>query len=296
MTSQTTTDAGRPRAQHALPAQNLDSWEAAVLSLVDDPARRAEVEANYFDQPTSNAARRYARSEEWRAVRDIIGPARGVAVDVGAGCGIVSYALAQDGWRAVAVEPDPSEVVGAGAIRRLAAETGLVIDVRSGVGERLPLRDGEAALVIARQVLHHARDLHAFACEIARVLAPGGVLLSARDHVITGPEQLQAFLDGHALHRFYGGENAYTRLQYREAIEGAGLRIEREIGSFESVINYAPHTRETLRAEVARRFGPLGFAADLALRSGAVSSAVLKLLSAVDRRPGRHVSFVCSKT
>jgi SAM-dependent methyltransferase len=287
------TDAIGPK-EPTLPTQTLNTWETAVLSLLDDPARRAEVEANYFDQPTSAAARRYARSEEWAAMRDLIGPARGVAVDVGAGCGIVSYALAESGWRAVAVEPDPSDVVGAGAIRRLAAETGVSIDVRAGVGEGLPLRDGEAALVIARQVLHHARDLQAFAEEIARVLAPGGVLLSARDHVITGPEQLQAFLDGHALHRFYGGENAYTRRQYREALESAGLHVEREIGSFDSVINYAPHTLMTLRAEVSRRFGPFGAVVGFALGSP-FSSAVLKVLSALDRRPGRHISFVCSK-
>jgi SAM-dependent methyltransferase len=212
------------------------TWEAAVQALIDDPKQKELVEACYFDPPLAGAAARYAASAEWQGVRALIGTARGVAVNVGGGNGIVSYALTRDGWTAVAVEPDPSDLVGAGAIRRLAAETNFAIDVREGFGEDLPLDDGEASLVIARQVLHHARDLPAFVREIARVLAPGGMLLSTRDHVISGPEQMEPFLDAHPLHALYGGENAFTLAQYRAALTGAGLAIEREIGPLASVI------------------------------------------------------------
>jgi SAM-dependent methyltransferase len=271
------------------------TWEDAVRALIDDPAQRDLVEACYFDLPLAGAARRYAASAEWAAMREIIGPANGVAVDIGAGNGIVSHALASNGWTTIAIEPDPSPLVGSNAIRALAAETGVSIDVCEGFGEGLPLVDGEAQLVIARQVLHHARDLPAFACEIARVLAPGGLLVSTRDHVISGPEQLQPFLDSHPLHKHYGGENAFTRAEYRSALEGAGLVIEREIGPLESVINYAPYTAQTLREEIARRLGPLATAANLALLPGYVFEPALRLLSAIDRRPGRLVSFVCRK-
>lgn len=274
---------------------NAISWEDAVRSLIDDPAQREVVEACYFDQPLVEAARRYAASAEWAAMREIIGQPQGVAVDIGAGNGIVSYALAKDGWTVIAVEPDPSDLVGAGAIRKLAADTGIAIDVRDGFGESLSLADGEAQLVIARQVLHHARDLPAFAREVARVLAPGGMLVSTRDHVISGPEQLQPFLDDHPLHKHYGGENAFTRAQYRDALEGAGLVIEREIGPLESVINYAPYTAETLRVAIAQRLGPFAALAQAALKSGLVFEPALRLLSAIDRRPGRLVSFVCRK-
>src|SRR3990167_137535 len=157
-------------------AQSTKTWEDAVRSLIEDPARRELAEACYFDAPLAKAARRYAVSDEWAAMREIIGPASGVAVDIGAGNGIVSFALAHDGWTAIAVEPDPSALVGSIAIRALADETGVEIDVREGFGEGLPLAKGEAQIVIARQVLHHADDLPAFAREIARVLAPGGRL------------------------------------------------------------------------------------------------------------------------
>ena len=278
------------------PAASNHTWEDAVRALIDDPAQREIVKACYFDLPLAGAARRFVASAEWAAMRQIIGQPGGVAVDVGAGNGIVSYALANDGWTVIAVEPDPSELVGAGAIRSLSAETGVAIDVREGFGEELPLADGEARLVVARQVLHHARDLSTFAQEIARVLPPGGLLVSTRDHVISGPKQLQTFLGSHPLHRFYGGENAFTRGEYREALERAGLVVEREIGPLASVINYAPHTPETLGQEIVRRLGPLAAPVKAVLRWPLVLGPALRLISEVDRRPGRLVSFVCRKS
>jgi SAM-dependent methyltransferase len=270
-------------------------WEDAVLSLIKDPAKQALVEACYFDLPLKLAAERYRSSEEWQAMRELIGSPKGIAVDVGAGNGIVSYALAKDGWSVVAVEPDPSNLVGAGAIRNLAKETKVQFDVREGYGEGLPLKMGEAHLVIARQVLHHARDLPAFARDIARVLAPGGILLSTRDHVITGPEQLQTFLDTHPLHHLYGGENAFTVEQYRAAFTTAGLVIEEQLNAFDTVINYAPLTPESIRKEIAVRLGPIGSLVDYALRSPRLFNFAMRVLSKIDRRPGRTISFVCRR-
>ena len=271
------------------------TWEDAVRELIEDPTQQDLVEACYFDLPLSAAARRYAGSAEWNAVRQIIGHANGVAVDIGAGNGIVSYALALDGWRTIAVEPDESDLVGAGAIQALSRETGAEIEVRLGFGERLPLADGAADLVIVRQVLHHANDLSAFAHEIARILAPDGRLVSTRDHVISRPKQLQSFLNKHPLHRRYGGENAFTLTQYRNALESGGLVIEREIGSLESVINTAPCSTETMLMKITRRLGPASGLVLSALRLPPITIFALRALSAFDRRPGRLVSFVCRK-
>ena len=47
---------------------------------------------------------------------------RGQALDVGAGRGIASYALAREGFTVTVLEPDDSHLVGAGAIRSLAEE------------------------------------------------------------------------------------------------------------------------------------------------------------------------------
>ncbi len=272
------------------------TWEEAVQSLIDDKTQKELVRNCYFDLPLSGAAERYAASNEWREVRKLIGKPKGLAVDIGAGNGIVSYALASDGWPVVAVEPDPSDLVGAGAIRGLAKEAKLTIDVRPGVGEALPLEDGEADLVIVRQVLHHADDLPKFLIEIARILKPGGRLIALRDHVISDPLQLPKFLERHDLHVLYGGENAFEIKTYRAAIEGAGLAIERQIGSLDSPINYGPQTMEQLRSRLAGYAGPLKPVISLALAPRAVLSLLLRGLSKIDRRPGRLVSFVAQKT
>jgi SAM-dependent methyltransferase len=275
--------------------ENTISWEDAVRTLINDREKQALVEACYFDSPLASAAERYHQSDEWQAMRDLIGSPRGTAVDIGAGNGIVSFALARDGWKTIAVEPDPSDLVGAGAIRRLAAEQGVSISVIDGFGEGLPLADNSVDLAIARQVLHHARDLSKFAREIARVLAPGGLFVSTRDHVISGPGQLQSFLDNHPLHSLYGGENAFTVGQYRTAITRAGLTIKQEIGPLASMINIAPHTQSTLKAELANRFGRLRSLARVVLAPAPVFNGFIRILSIIDRRPGRLVSFVCKK-
>lgn len=271
------------------------TWEAAVRSLIDDPSRRDLVEACYFDLPLIEAARRYAEGIEWRSISEFLDTPKGIAVDIGAGNGIVSYALARDGWSVVAVEPDHSDLVGAGAIRGLATASGLSIEVREGFGEGLPLADGEANVVIVRQVLHHARDLGAFCGEIARVLAPGGQLIAVRDHVAESPSELAAFLAKHPLHDLYGGEHAFSLAEYRNALIAAELKIEKELGSFASPINYAPLTRQSIISLVSGKFGPAKGLISKILSIPGLFNGVLWLLTKVDRRPGRLVSFICRK-
>jgi hypothetical protein len=105
---------------------------------------------------------------------------------------------------------------------------------------------------------------------------------------------MQPFLDGHPLHALYGGENAFTLVQYRRALAQAGLNIDKELVSLASAINYSPHTYDTIRIEIARRLGLFRAVASL-LKPAPVMTAGLRLLSICDRRPGRLVSFLCSK-
>jgi SAM-dependent methyltransferase len=220
-----------------------------------------------------------------------------VALDVGAGNGIASYALATDGWSVTAIEPDPSLVVGAGAIRALAATEELDITVVESAGEGLPVPSASVDLVLARQVLHHARDLPQLCREVARVLRPGGVFVAAREHVLSRKEDLPAFLRDHPLHWLYGGECAYLLGDYRDAIRGAGLVIDRELRPLESVINYAPMTLATLREELQARLGriPLGSMGARLLEHDGVYGAVRWLAALADRRPGRLYTFACRR-
>jgi len=274
------------------------SWEDAVRSLLADPAQRQLVLDCFYDEPRSAAAERYRRSPEWQALHALLPRPAGRALEIGAGHGIASVALAGAGWSVTALEPDPSDLVGAGAIRRLAAEQGLDVSVVEGFAEELPFADGEFDLVLARQVLHHARDLRQLCRELARVVRPGGTVLAVREHVISTHGDLPKFLAAHPLHHLYGGEHAYLIDEYRAALEGAGLRVEHELAPFDSPINYAPHTRDTLREELARRAGRIPGGSALLrglLASDRACDAFLRLLSRVDHRPGRLYSFVCSR-
>ena len=273
------------------------SWEEAVAWLVAQPDKQELVRDCYFDSSPEAAAERYSQSDEWKAIRALLPPVPGQALDVGAGRGIASYALAKAGWSVVAIEPDPSNFVGRGAIQTIAQSKRLPIEVVEEFGECIPRDSGSFDLVFARQVLHHARDLPALCAEVFRVLKPGGTFIAVRDHVISSPGDLPAFLQVHPLHQLYGGENAYQLSQYLDSLRAAGFRVEQMLRSFDSVINYAPHTRDSLREEFQHRLSrvPLGRIAGWCLDVELILDISLALLSRVDRRPGRLYSFICSK-
>ena len=275
------------------------TWEEAVLWLRAQPDKQELVRASYYDDPLPATAARYWQSEEWAAVRRLLPAARGRALDVGAGRGIASFALAKDGFQVTALEPNGSALVGAQAIRSLAAVSGLPIEVTQEFSERLPFEDEQFDVVFARAVLHHTSDLAAACREFLRVLKPGGVLVAVREHVISRPEDLAAFLDIHPLHKLYGGENAFQLDQYRIAIRNAGFNLEQVLAPLHSPINFAPYTLAGLQAEVAqrvvRRLPGLGGAVRAALRLPGVWPLVRGLMERVDHRPGRLYSFVARR-
>lgn len=271
------------------------NWEAAVRWLRNQPGSGDVVRDAYYDDPLAAAADRYWRSNEWVAVRAILGTGPGDALDAGAGRGIASYALAKDGFTVTALEPDSSDLVGGGAIRALAGETGLPIAVEENLSERLPFADRSFDVIFARAVLHHIDDLPRAMSEFHRVLRPGGVFVAAREHVISAPEDLPAFFDAHPLHHRYGGENAHPLHFYQDAIRGAGLILERTIGSLESPINYGPQSAAELNRRIAAQLVPLPALrpmAAAALGLPGIGVLVRRVASRVDRRPGRHASFV----
>jgi SAM-dependent methyltransferase len=263
------------------------TWEAAVLRLRSQPESRELVQACFYDDPLLAAAQRYHASSEWQAVRELTGAPRGEALDVGAGRGIAAYALACDGWQVTALEPDGSAVVGAGAIRALAGETGLPIEVAQTWGEQLPFAAERFALVHCRQVLHHARDLRQLCLELARVLQPGGCLIATREHVISAPADLQAFLKAHPLHQHYGGEHAYLLQDYLDALRRAGLHLRSVFNPYQSDINLYPQTRQDIKQRWSKK---LHLPAP-----GLIPDALLSWVGRHSREPGRLYSFVAAK-
>lgn len=234
-------------------SNSTHTWEEAVLWLRSQPDQADLVRACFYDDPLAAAAERYYRSSEWAAVSALLPSSPGLALDIGSGRGISAYALARDGWRVVALEPDPGEIVGAGAIRALSAESGLGIEVVQEWGEKLPFSDSRFDLVHCRQALHHARNLGQLCLEIGRVLKPGARFIATREHVISRREDLRTFLDSHPLHHLYGGEKAYLLDEYKKAITGGGVRLTEILNPLQSEINVYPETLQGIKRRMARR-------------------------------------------
>ena len=271
------------------------SWEQAVHWLRNQPEYRELVLAAYYDDPVLVSAERYRNSDEWKAVQRLLDGRSGSALDVGAGRGIASYALAKDGFDVTALEPDRSTLVGAGAIRDLAVKSGLTIDVCEEFSECLPFQSNSFDVVFARAVLHHASDLHSACAEFYRVLKPGGLFLAAREHVISNKADLSAFYDIHPLHHLYGGENAFLLSEYKAAIRGGGFSNLQTLSPWHSVINFAPNTPSTLRQAIAGKFGVISPLIKGLFTIPAFWSFTCSLLSLVDQRPGRLYSFLAYK-
>ena len=108
--------------------------------------------------------------------------------------------------------------------RRMADQAGFAhVDLREGRIEQLPIEDASCDCVISNGVINLAPEKDAVFAEAARVLKPGGRLAIAD---IVSEQQLKESIvcDADLWASCIGG--AAQQDAYREAIEGAGLRIE----------------------------------------------------------------------
>ena len=239
--------------------------EEAILQLRRDPSLADLVRDAYLGRDVVESARRFSESGEFAEVHRILGRklAGATVLDLGAGIGMASLAFAAGGAaRVIAMDPDPSNEVGRGAMARLADHGEFAIV--DGFGEAIPLDDASVDIVYCRQVLHHARDLPQVLRECARVVKPGGIVLACREHVVDDDDQLRQFLDDHPVNRLAGGEHAYQLAAYLDAITGAGLVVDSVLSPWKSVINAFPMFRTQAELEaipetkLVRRLGPLG--------------------------------------
>lgn len=274
------------------------TWEDAVVWLRNRQEQRQLVLDAFYDDPLIEAAKRYHSSAEWQAIALILRGRTGKALDVGAGRGIASYALAREGFAVSALEPDPSAIVGAAAIRSLAFESRLPIEVMEEFSELLPFSDATFDVVFARAVLHHTRDLDSACREMHRVLRPGGIFIAAREHVISKETDLKQFLDRHPLHHLYGGEHAYVLDRYKAALLRAGFAAIDVLSPLKSAINLFPNTIDSLREAVVERLSrkvPAAVFWRFALKSDRMFKTLLSMAEPFDNRPGRLYSFVGRK-
>jgi 2-polyprenyl-6-hydroxyphenyl methylase/3-demethylubiquinone-9 3-methyltransferase len=116
---------------------------------------------------------RDAIDQHWNDDPESVKPLSGKrALDVGCGAGLLAEPLARLGADVTGVDAAEASL----AVARAHAEgAGLTIDYRHG--ELTALELGQFDLVIAMEVLEHVADKTAFLAELARHLAPGGLLV-----------------------------------------------------------------------------------------------------------------------
>lgn len=237
------------------------NWEETIRFIRTQPEFKFLVEKAYFEENLPLNVERFRNSEEYVEILSKIkqyAPNAKKILDIGSGNGITSISFALEGYEVTTVEPDPSETIGAGAIRKLKQHYGLeTLTVHEAFAEEINFKDEEFDIVFARQCMHHAYDLQKFIGEMSRVVKKGGMFFTVRDHVVFNEVDKQWFLENHPLHKYYGGENAFTTNQYKNAISNSNLILREEIKYYDSVINYFPLPKkdvENKKINIKKRF------------------------------------------
>lgn len=234
------------------------TWEETIIFIRQKKEFGELVENTYLDADLHKNVEKFKTSLEFTETRQRLQqylnhniPSKQLRLlDIGAGNGISSVAFALHDFQVTAIEPDPSETIGCGAIHSLkSAYTLQNLQIISSYGESLPFEDGSFDIVYARQAMHHARDLNLFVKEASRVLKKGGLVFTCRDHVVNDEQQKMEFLKSHPLQDYYEGENAFSLIEYSHAFKQAGLNTLEVLGPLDSAINYSPKTKQELLKE-----------------------------------------------
>lgn len=249
------------------------TWEETIRLVRTDRQYQDLVKFAYLEEQLELNVTRFLQSEEWNETQTIINkfkPSARNILDVGCGNGFTSIALALTGFDVTSLEPDPSDTVGIGAIKKLRSHYHLNnLAIVQGSAELATLDSNYFDVIYCRQAMHHAAELNAFVKNLSRFLVKGGIFFTVRDHVVFNERDKKRFLKNHPLQKFYGGENAFSPKEYQYAFQHAGLEIMTEYKYFESVLNYYPLTKEevsklgvaeqvTIKKKLEQKLGWLG--------------------------------------
>jgi SAM-dependent methyltransferase len=226
------------------------NWEETIKYIRTKKEFSSIVDNSYLSADLVLNVERYKSSNEFKETLAIINSDKSGwdLLDVGSGNGITAVSFALSGFNVTVVEPDNSDTVGCGAIVYLKEYYKLSnLNILCGFCENMNLNECTYDVVFARQCMHHANDLIGFVSEMSRVLKPGGLFLTIRDHVVFDAIDKEVFLSTHDLHKFYGGENAFSSVEYKNAIKNAGLTLKQELKYYDSAINYYPKSEDEVR-------------------------------------------------
>ena len=286
------------------------TWEETIKYIREKPEYKELVEKAYFEEKLEINVERFKISEEYLETKTLINkylPNAKTILDIGSGNGISAISFALDGWDVTVAEPDSSDTIGAGAIRKLKDHYLLNnLEIFEEFAENINFGDKKFDIVYVRQAMHHAYNLDKFITNISSYLKPNGLLITIRDHVIYNPADKDWFLENHPLHKYYGGENAFTEKEYLKAFALANLNVELELKHYDSVINYFPLSKfefvnqpslfeKQLKENLKKKISFLAnspFIFNLYKRKKNIS---IKNYFDETKVPGRMYSFICRK-
>lgn len=154
-----------------------------------------------------------------REIFEICDP-RGLRVlEVGAGTGRDSVALARAGAEVITLDYAPTSLE---LIRQASAQAGVEVGMVGGDGLALPFAEGSFDIVFHQGLLEHFRDPMPMLVEHARVLKPGGMLLvdvPQRWHYYTLGKHLLMVFDKW----FAGWETEFSVGELESLVRRAGL-------------------------------------------------------------------------
>lgn len=274
--------------------------EEVIAGWREDPSKQTLIHQLYYDVDVWQASFRFYHSDEFRSVLELahkLGKTNGHVLDIGGGNGVATLAWHHAGYQATLLEPDPSKIVGYGALYEVLADHPVEsISVYEGIAEDTQFKDHSFDIVYCRQVLHHISDLPNLMREIRRILKKDGILIATREHVISSPDDLQAFWDQHDLHQHTGGEYAYLESEYRMAIGGEFQNIS-ILRYYDSVINFYPMPIEDLTQMIRKELCKFGLIYHLRLcvflsKFSWIRKRMIARLNEKNHHPGRMYSFI----
>lgn len=226
------------------------TWEETIQYIRTNAEYTELVDQAYFEENLPLNVERFRQREEYAETKKLINkylPDAKTILDVGSGNGVSAISFALEGYEVTATEPDKSDTIGAGAIKRLKEYYHLDhFTIFESCAEDINPGGRFFDIVYVRQAMHHAYDLNKFISNLSKYLREGGIMITVRDHVIYNENDKKWFLECHPLHKFYGGENAFTEQQYKNAFRQAELEVKLILRYFDSVINFFPETKGSI--------------------------------------------------
>ena len=158
-------------------------------------------------------------------------PSRGSILDVAAGSGLASEALKAQGWDVSALDLSPELVA---QIQARGITDARAHDLSAGP---LPYPDETFAGVFAGEIIEHLVDTRGFLLEIARVLAPGGLLVLTTPNLASFENRVRLLFGIYPAWLEYelssqGHVRAYTVRTLRAQLRQCGFHVEGIVGNW----------------------------------------------------------------